>query len=122
MDPNVAATFEFYETLPEKIRNLEITQEEMDPYIIYQYAYDTKPKGELSGAVSRIVNAITGTDPEKKLETLHGYKETTPQHLLELADMIEKLLAAGNRSTVGNAGMIRENAELYDVILNPFGE
>ena len=122
MDPNVATTFAFFETLPEQIRSLGITQEEMDRYIIYQYAYDTKPQGELSGAVSGIISTISGKGPEKKLQRLHGYKETTPQHLMELADMIEKLLAAGGRSTAGNAGMIRENADLYDVILNPFGE
>ena len=122
MDPNVAATFDFFETLPERIRSLRITQEEMDRYIIYQYAEATRPQGELRGAVQRIGSAVTGNEPGNKLKKLRGYKETTTRHLTELADLIEKLLAAGNRSTIGDAGMIRENAELYDVILNPFGE
>ena len=122
MDPNVAATFDYFETLPEQIRNLDISQEEMEPYIIYEYANMLKPRGELNGAVRKITGTIVGEDPGNLLRELRGFKEATPRHIAELADIIEKMLAEGNRSTVGNAAMIRENAELYDVILNPFGE
>lgn len=44
----------------------------------------------------------------------------TPEAVKAAADMFQKLSENGVRSTAGSAAMINANADLYDVILNPF--
>ena len=48
-------------------------------------------------------------------------KALTPEKLTDYAAAYEALLAGGIRSTAGGAAAINANADLYDLILNPFG-
>lgn len=47
-------------------------------------------------------------------------KAVTPDRIKDFAGVIEALVNLERRCTVGSAAAINANAELYDVILNPF--
>ena len=120
-DPNVAETFEVYEGLPAFLRSLEPDQEELDGYILSAYSYYAKGEGELSGAVSAALSALTGEPQDVKLQYMRDLKTLTPEKVKDYAPVFETMVSDGLRFTAGGAGAINANAELYDAIFNPFG-
>ena len=119
-DPNVKETFAVYDSLADQIAGLEIDQAALDGYILSSYAYYAKSSGELSGAVSAIINLMNGDPQDQNLERMRQLKAVTPEAVQASAEMFAKLSENGVRYTAGSASAINANAELYDVILNPF--
>ena len=120
-DPNVKETFDVYESLSDIIAQMDVDQEALDGYIMNVYSSLAKPKGELAGAI----NAINDTLNEKKLDRALDYmrqlKAVTPDTVKAAAEIYRKAWENGVHSTAGSAAAINANADLYDVILNPFG-
>ena len=120
-DPNVKETFAIYESLPEQIRKLELTQEDLDGYILSEYSLLAEPAGELSGAMNATSYALSGTDQQEVVEQMKALKTLTPETIAECLELYEKLIEKGFRYTAGGMSGINDNAEIYDEILNPFG-
>ena len=59
-DPNVQATFDLYDSIPERLRNMELTQDQIDGYIMNAYSDLAKPEGELTGAVTAMADILEG--------------------------------------------------------------
>ena len=119
-DPNVSATFDLYDSLPGKIAALELSQEQIDGYILSAYSDLAKPAGELSGASAQLAGMITGRPADEKLQKMHAYKSVTPETLKASANTFALLAEKGARGTVGPIGTLQENSVLYEAILNPF--
>jgi len=120
-DPNVAETFDVFEALPDFLRGLELDQEELDGYILSAYAYYARSSGELSGAVSAALDALTHDDPARTLAYMRDLKALSVDALHELAENYARMLENGRRFTAGGAAALNANAGLFDAILNPFG-
>ena len=119
-DPNIAETLQVLEELPDMVADMELDQETLDGYILSAYSGFAMPEGELTGAMSAVVGILNGDSQEDTLEYMRELKAVTPEALQTAADMYEKLCENGVRSTAGSASMINANADLYEVILNPF--
>ena len=119
-DPNVRETFTVYESLPEQVAALDVDQETLDGYILSSYAYYATSEGELTGAMSALTATINGDAQDKALEYMRELKAMTPESVSASAKMFQLLAENGIRSTAGSASAINANADLYDVILNPF--
>jgi len=117
-DPNIRETYGVYQQLPDFIRNLDITQEELDRYILNAFSTYTNPQGELSGALTAMNNYLMGKTTEDRLKVLEEIKSTTVQDLKDSAEMFEKLLANGAWSTVGSKEKIEANKDLYDSVIS----
>lgn len=117
-DPNIKETFDVYQELPDFIRNLDITQDELDRYILKAFSTYSKPKGELSGALTAMNNYLMGKTPDYTLKLLEEIKSTTVQDLKDCAPMFEKLLANGNVTTVGSSEKVEANKDLYNSIIS----
>ena len=120
-DPNLADTFDVYAALPEMIAQLDVDQDTLDGYIMNIYSGLAKPEGELTGAVTAISNALTGRDQERMLDYMKQIKAVTPDAVHAAAEIYQKAWDNGAHTTAGSAAAINANAELFDVILNPFG-
>lgn len=120
-DPNIRETYEVYQGLPEFIRNLQITQDELDRYILKAFSMYAAPQGELSGAYTAMNNYLMGKTEEERLKVLEEIKSTTVQDLKDTAPMFEKLLENGTWSTVGSREKIEANKDLYTSIIS-FGQ
>jgi len=116
-DPNIRETYEVYQGLPDFIRNLNITQEELDRYILKAFSQYTASQGELSGALADMNSYLMGMTEEDRIKVLEEIKSTTVQDLKNSATMFEKLLANGSWSTVGSREKIEANKDLYDFII-----
>ena len=120
-DPNIAETFAVYEALPEYLRSLASDQETLNGYILSSYSGYAMPEGELSGAISSITGVLTERPEDLKLKYMQELKALTPERLLTLSDAYAAMMDTGIRLTAGGAAALNANADLYDVIFNPFG-
>jgi hypothetical protein len=120
-DPNIKETFEVYVGLPEFIKNSNITQEELDRYILKAFGARTATVGELGGATNAISQYLMGNTTEDRLQLLSEIKSTTVQDVKDMASAFENLLKKGTRSTVGSSSKIAENKSLYDSVIS-FGQ
>ena len=119
-DPNVKATFDVFDSIPESLSGFELTQDQIDGYILSAYSDLAKPEGELSGAVSAIERILHQRDADEKLQKMRAYKGITPETVKASASVYSLLTEKGPRGTVGPIGTLQQNSDLYDVIMNPF--
>ena len=119
-DPNVAQTFDVYDSLYDQIASMPVSQETLNGYILSAYSSLALPAGELNGAVSAAFTYLSGNDQEEVFTWMRELKTMTPEKVEAYASLYQTLSETGVRSTAGPASAINANAELYDVILNPF--
>lgn len=119
-DPNVTETFDVYAALPSMISELDVTQDVLDGYILSNYASLATGSGELAGAVAAISDVLSNIPQDLPLEYMRQLKAITPEKVKEAAALYQAAWDAGVHSTAGSAAAINANADLYDVILNPF--
>ena len=119
-DPNVQATFDLYDSIPQKLSGLETTQDQVDGYILQAYSSLAKPDGELSGAVNELTRILHSRSADEKLQKMRAYKSVTPESVKAAASVFAAMTEKGARGTVGGIGTLQENAALYDTIMNPF--
>ena len=120
-DPNIRETFDVYESVPAFLEGFDTDQATLDGYILSSYSAYAMPEGELSGALSRITSVLCEEPEDLKLQRMRELKSLTPEKLAAYAAAYASLMENGYRYTAGGAGAINANADLYDVILNPFG-
>lgn len=120
-DPNIRETFEVYDGLSGFVGAIEQDQDELDGYILSSYSNYAKSSGELAGAVSAGICSLTGEPQDLDLGYMRDLKSLSPETARSYADAYGRLVEDGVRFTAGGASAINANAELYDVILNPFG-
>ena len=119
-DPNIKATFDVYDAIPEKLAEFELTQTEVDGYILNCYSELAKPSGELSGAVAEIERILEERPADEKLQKMRAYKSVTPETVRASAEVFTLLAEKGPHGTVGPIGALQANADLYDTVMNPF--
>ena len=119
-DPNVTQTFDVYGELSKMLTDSQIEQEALEGYILSAYSGYATYSGELAGALSALVDTIDGRKQERFLTYMEELKGVTVDKVKSYTQMYEELYNKGLKSTSGGAAVINENAELYEVILNPF--
>ena len=120
-DPNIAETYAVYDQLAELVEGLELDQETLDGYILSSYSRYALSQGELSGALNAISNALNGDPQDRNLTYMRQLKAVTPETVKASAAVYRTLAEKGVRMTGGSAAKIKENADLYEQILTPFG-
>lgn len=119
-DPNVEKTFEVYEKLPQRIEEMDLTQETLDGYILSAYSNFALSQGELSGAMTALLDALDGKNQQRGLTWMRQLKELTAEKAKSYVSLYKALYEKGYTSTSGGAGVINENAARYEKIYNPF--
>ncbi len=119
-DPNVAETFDVYSQLHELVSDLHVDQETLDGYILSAYSSYAMPEGALSGALSAAISVLDPAGTVDAVEIMQALKAMTPEKIQEYAGIYEKLMENGVLFTAGAASAIEANADLYEVVLNPF--
>lgn len=115
-------TFGVYAQLPAFMETLDtLDQETLDGYILSSYSSYATPNGELSGALSAILNHISNIPQEKKVEYMEQLKSITAEKVSDYASAYAALVEKGIYATSGSASAISKYADMYEEILNPFG-
>ena len=117
-DPRLAETYnEVLPSLSEYVRDLKLTQEELDGYITSAYSDLAAPVGPFTGAATAIQDALCGHDSfERELTEMREIKQTKPEDITTLADILDCLAESGARAAVGSPQLIAKNGELFDEV------
>ncbi len=118
----MGSTFEVMEYLLEMIADLDISQEEIDSYIISNAVSSFRTEGSVEGAYKELEYLMLGITQEEKDKAYREAKSFTPECLPEMAEMLSRMLENARRGTVGPLKVLQDNRDLYDEILVPFGE
>ncbi len=121
MDPNIQETFDVYAAMPDAIEAMDLNQETINGYILSAYSGYTLSQGELQGALSALLGTLDERPQEVYLQWMKELKGLTPEKVQAYAPLYRQLSEQGHRSTAGGAAILKENAELFDVVYNPFG-
>lgn len=121
-DPNVKETMDFYKGLGGSMRSDNISQDDIDRYILNTYSSFTMPRGELHDSYWAAADYTNGTTSEVKASMMHDMKSVTKDDIMTYADVFDSLYENGSIYTAGSREQIESNAALYDEIVEPFGD
>ena len=117
-DPKVAETFDVYASSGDFLRNLEMSESELEGYITSVYGDLTAPVGPLTAALRGINDLVVGENTyDKTLKMIKDIKSFKPEDIVKYAPLADAVTSEnGSRSTAGAKSMIEANAGLYDYI------
>lgn len=112
-DPNLKATNEIFEKIPEYIKNFQGDGREMTKYIIGAVSDMDTPlnpyaKGERS--LSAYFNQLTYEDIQKEREEVLS---ADADAVRSLAGLVEAVISQNNICVIGNEGTLEKNKELF---------
>lgn len=113
-DPNLTATNEAYDRIPEYIRSFDPDERDMTKYIIGTFsALDTplNPEAKGSRSMSAYLEGIEYEQLQKERdEILNARKED----INALADLVQSVLDDNNLCVIGNENVVREASHMFD--------
>ena len=122
-DPNLVKTYDTYQTLGDRLRALECTQEELDGYIFSAYTKLAMPYGPIAGGTTAVSDKLLGEDSfAETLRKMREIKQFTPEDVKTLAALFDQLAEKGARITVGGTQAIEEARETFKTIDTRFTE
>lgn len=116
-DPNVRATFEYFDRVPELMTE-DLSQDKIDKTIIAKYSEMIAPKSELTIAEDVFKNILNGLDPYEEEKQIEQIKAVTVDGIIACAEALKKIRTEGCRITIGGAEQIEANRDLYDAVYN----
>jgi len=119
-DPSVAETFAVFEGMADFAAGHELTQEDIDRFIIRSFSRQTVPEGELIGALSAMQRKYLGFPDDFRLNILKEIKSAAVRDLTDFSKTLALAMEKGTRSTAGGQAVILENAGLFESIVYPF--
>ena len=112
-DPNVKETYEIYQETPDVLQELELSEEELEGYIISAYGSFTLPEGSLNNHMRAVTYDMAGVDYEAIRTRIGDILNAKTTDKDAAAALLRDRLDEAAWITVGNAQKIRENADLF---------
>ena len=120
-DPNLAATNEIYDRIPEYREAFEADEREMTKYIIGTISDMDTPRTPAMEGSRGLASWLTQTT----LSDIQKYRDEVldaqPEDIRALAGGIRELLGEGAFCAIGNEGKIEKEKELFDTTFRLFG-
>ncbi len=123
-DPTVKETFDVMSHLSDAWKKItgELTQEELDGYIITAYASQTASKGDINEAMMMISDMVAKEDVKSREKRLEDLKDLKLEDLGKYDALFEKMSENGKRVSVGSSNLIKKNADTFADIINQFAK
>ncbi|PKY90823.1 hypothetical protein CYJ27_07930 [Aerococcus christensenii] len=115
-DSHLNQTLEAYKGVGHAVRDLHLTQEEVDQFILgavtrYQYPYAAKNVNEIT--LKRYFKGVTVEDCHRELKELLA---TTPEQVEMIAERIDRMLSEAQVVVYGNQDKLEKNRQVFDRI------
>lgn len=115
-DPKLAETFELYDNLGDMVRALELTQEDVDGFIVSVFSGLSMPMGPMTGGEQAVSDKLNHRDTfAESLQYMHEAKQTTAEDITKLAGIFDVLAQKGARVSVHSQALVEENSGLFAV-------
>lgn len=116
-DTEIVSSYKVFENIAEELKNIEITEEELQGYIIKKYGSMLYKKGAISQFRSNVYYDLNGIDLKKLEEELKQLKNVTVADKYEAAEFFKSLFASKvYKVSVGNEAIIRAAEGYFDEI------
>ena len=115
-DPNIQKTLDVYKKLPEYVKNLTVSEEELNKYIIGTISPLEQPKSAVSKGMSALSRLKTDISAEDIVALKEEILATKSAQLSNYAKDIEKVLEDASVVVIGNKAQIEEEKDLFDEI------
>ncbi|MCR5007397.1 MAG: hypothetical protein K6A76_02325, partial [Oribacterium sp.] len=116
-DPNCRTTMEAVDETPAILREMDLTEEDIDTYTVSAYKKIAVPMGDISHADSGIYNYFAGIDPGHLLNISEDMKKATIEDKTVAADIIEKMINDGHFVMAGSKSKFEEDKDCFDMVL-----
>ncbi|MCL2153518.1 MAG: insulinase family protein, partial [Oscillospiraceae bacterium] len=120
-DPSITETFAAYDGMADFAAGHDLSQEDINRYIISAFSQQIIPEGELNGALNAMLNKYQGYPDDYKLSILNEIKTVTVNDITNFSKYLAMAMEKGVRSTAGGQAVILENAGLYKSIVYALG-
>ena len=115
-DPKLAESYELYDSLGDRVRALELTQADVDGFIVSAFSWLSMPEGPMTGGKQAVSDALCGRDSfDLKLRCMREAKQMTPEDVTELAALLDVMAEQGAKVSVNSQKLVAENSELFAV-------
>lgn len=115
-DPKVTDTVAVIDSEADVLADMELTQEDLDGYILFSYSYVTYPIGNLNKYLHAMNQDLTGFDVENWRRLAAQIKTATPDDQEQAVDTLRGLLENQHLVTVGNAELLQAEADTFDQV------
>ncbi|MCF8296651.1 MAG: insulinase family protein [Saprospiraceae bacterium] len=119
-DPNLGKTYSAFEKIPDFLRNLSLSDDELIKYKIGALALLDKPLSPEQYLNSAISNHLSGKTYEYEQKIRDEIFATTVDGLRSYADPLEKAIKNGVRCTLGSKSKIEADKALFDDVTKVF--
>ncbi len=117
-DPNMFETVDIYEQIADYLENLDISTEELEPFIISTCGKTDPmltPRSKGVKAISRYFMKVTPNDLREQRSSILS---TTPEILKSYASFFRTILSPQNICILGNEDKIKSNNDKFDKVTN----
>ena len=117
-DPNVRASVEALDQIPQALSDMALTEEGLNGYILKAYSAATSPQGMLDEAMSAMKLDVYGADAGRIQEIKRGIRDATLSDQAEAAGHIAAALEEASFCMAGNEDLIRADADCFDEVVS----
>jgi len=115
-DPQVARTYEAYETLAAAVGELDLSPAKLDQLVIGAYGSLNPLRSPAAAGLKERDAHLCGISPEYRQQIIEQVIDTEAADLRSFAPFFENLAAKGFRASIGSAEKIRAAAGLFDAV------
>ncbi len=112
-DPNIKKSLDVFRSVPEFLKTLEISQEDLDHYVITTYPELEDNSGNLSKAMSAVSRYLIGETDADYMNEFEEVKKIKPEDLAKVGSQLEEALKNSSLLVVADADQINENKDLF---------
>ncbi len=115
-DPNISKTLNVYKNLPEYVKNVNISEEELNKYIIGTMSPLERPKSAVSKGLEALSRLKTGRTAADIVQLKEEILATKAEDLNAFSSDIEKVLDNATTVVIGNKAQIDKEKDLFDEV------
>ncbi len=115
-DPNVSKTFEIYKNIPQYLKNIQLSDRELQKYIIGTVSIlDTplKISKVMDKILKRTLSEISDEERQAEREAVLNIKQSD---IIEFSDVIKRSLSKSRVCSFGNKQALKKAGECFDYI------
>jgi hypothetical protein len=121
-DPQLKDTYDYYTQISDELRNMELTDEELEGYIVSSFVSAAVRRGPLTDRYHFLSTRVCDVDDIKNsYECLEQMLDTTIEKVKAYASVYDVLGEDGIRISIGNKNAINANADLFDSVRTLIG-
>ena len=115
-DPNTEKTLKEYDNFATNLSSMDLTEDELNGYILKTYSMVCFPIGEIDKAEASFLNLLSGVDELKIVSIGREIKNANIDDKKDAAAEIKKILSNAVVSMIGNATDIKKIAKRFNKI------